>query len=169
MRKSAKFIADEMNGDIARWTRIFGYDCTYVKGGKNMDKKILEIAKKEERIVLTSDKILSFNCNKIGLRCIYISGKTREEKIARLISSPFLVATINYEHPRCTKCNSPLKKVQGEKVKDKIPKKVFKKNRVFWLCNSCGKVYWIGGHWKRIKDTVQKAKDMSNKKYLNTK
>ena len=46
-----------------------------------------------------------------------------------------------------------------ELVKGKVPENIFKRNNEFWVCDSCGKVYWEGGHCRRIKKSVEKIKE----------
>ncbi len=48
-----KFLADSMLGKMARWLRMLGHDVTYnVPFG---DNELLEVAKKENRVLLTKD------------------------------------------------------------------------------------------------------------------
>jgi uncharacterized protein with PIN domain len=51
-----KFIADCHLGKIAKYLRIFGFDTLYFQSMD--DDSIIEIAHKEQRYLLTSDKIL---------------------------------------------------------------------------------------------------------------
>ena len=64
---------------------------------------------------------------------------------------------------RCTVCNGDLKTVGLDEVKDKIPEKVVKFHKEFWLCTNCGKIYWEGGHWKNITKTYEELKKSRTK------
>jgi uncharacterized protein with PIN domain len=51
-----KFIADEMVGKLARWMRLAGCDTVY--RNPISDKELVEIAQRENRIILTRDRKL---------------------------------------------------------------------------------------------------------------
>ncbi|MGC8936370.1 MAG: DUF5615 family PIN-like protein, partial [Candidatus Methanomethylicaceae archaeon] len=48
-----RFVADAMLGRLARWLRLLGYDTAYDQTLD--DEKLIEIAKRENRILLTRD------------------------------------------------------------------------------------------------------------------
>ena len=54
---------------------------------------------------------------------------------------------------RCSACNFKIKEVKDKTVfREKIPEGVYQNNQDFWVCEneSCGKLYWIGGHFEDI-------------------
>ena len=51
-----KFIADDMVGKLARFLRILGYDTVYIHDIDN--NRLIDIALKEDRIILTRDTAL---------------------------------------------------------------------------------------------------------------
>jgi hypothetical protein len=57
---------------------------------------------------------------------------------------------IDPKNSRCPACNGTLKSADRREVEMKIPSTVIKKHDRFWMCKSCGKVYWEGKHWKTI-------------------
>jgi hypothetical protein len=59
---------------------------------------------------------------------------------------------------RCTICNSILEEVNKNKIKDKVPEKVFSNNDVFWFCSNCKKVYWKGSHYDKMVNKINKIK-----------
>jgi uncharacterized protein with PIN domain len=146
---SERFVADEMNGDIARWLRILGYDCEYLLGEKDLDEKILEIAERDDRTVLTADKGLIYKCIKRDIKAILTRGERREEKIGYLRNRLGLDLSLK-RPPRCSICNALLKRVGREEVEGKAPAGITDRYRNFWICPPCGKAYWEGSHWKSI-------------------
>jgi hypothetical protein len=73
--------------------------------------------------------------------------------------------TLKYDinRTRCPLCNSLISRIENkETVKDLIPEKVFVYHDKFWKCNnpSCGKIYWMGTHFKDILETLEKAKNL---------
>jgi uncharacterized protein with PIN domain len=52
-----RLLCDQMLGTLAKWLRLIGFDTFYAT--KEMDdSELLQIAKKEKRIILTRDKEL---------------------------------------------------------------------------------------------------------------
>ena len=76
-----KFICDEMLGTLAKWLRIMGYDTAYAKGMK--DEEIILKAEKEERIVLTRDKMLARKAK----NSLYIDERKLEEQIKKVMEN----------------------------------------------------------------------------------
>ncbi|MFQ6086093.1 MAG: Mut7-C RNAse domain-containing protein [Candidatus Bathyarchaeia archaeon] len=153
-----KFIADEMNGDLARWLRIMGYDCLYLTGEGNMDVRIIDEAKRRKRIVLTSDRDLFRKCLGEGVEAVYTSGGSREDRLANLIERLRLDASLGRRPLRCSLCNARLKKVGREEVSSKLPRELIERHGEFWTCPRCGKIYWEGSHWEEITKTIERAR-----------
>lgn len=143
-----KFICDEMLGTLAKWLRIIGYDTKYARGMK--DEEIIEIAIKEDRIVLTRDKMLS----RKAMKGFYIEEKELEKQIERVVKKFKLDVKKNI-FSRCTVCNIPVVKIERSKVEGKVPENVWKNNKEFWICPNCGRIYWMGSHWENIKNRLK--------------
>ncbi len=151
--ETPKFIADEMNGDIARWLRIIGFDCIYLKGDK-LDDKLIEIADKENRILLTSDKELFKKAIYRGVETHYIEQVRLEEKLKKIVDKYNLNEYIPKLEYRCPICNQKLVKATNIK---KVPPKVKEKHKIILYCKNCDKYYWRGGHWKKINKILKYA------------
>jgi hypothetical protein len=52
--------------------------------------------------------------------------------------------------PRCMNCGGELKKVDKGAIAERIPPKTYRWRDEYFLCNSCGKLFWYGTHWNRI-------------------
>ena len=76
-----KFLADGMLGKLARWLRMLGHDVIYLV--EFDDSELLELAKKEERVLLTKDLDLYKRAIGRGLDSYYVEGKTEPEKDSR--------------------------------------------------------------------------------------
>ena len=142
-----KFLADHMLGKLAKYLRFMGYD-TFYPSGKMSDSEILEIANREGRILLTRDKELARRGG------VYIESENYEEQLKFVISKFHLSAEALLS--RCSVCNTPLIKVEKEKIKDKVPEYVYEHNEEFYLCPTCGRVYWYGTHTERIEREIKK-------------
>ncbi|MEM1585869.1 MAG: Mut7-C RNAse domain-containing protein [Candidatus Bathyarchaeia archaeon] len=151
-----KFIADGMLGKVARWLRMLGYDTEYANDLH--DEEILKIAMDEGRIILTKDYQLFRKANINGIKAVFVEGNTHVEKLADLIRQLNIRLEINMERSRCPRCNSAIRMVNKENIKDKVPVSTYKIYNEFWICTACGQIYWKGSHWKRINDSLNKAR-----------
>jgi uncharacterized protein with PIN domain len=42
----------------------------------------------------------------------------------------------------------------------KIPSRVLERRRFFWRCSSCGKLYWSGTHYAKLRKAYWKVKNV---------
>ena len=154
-----KFIVDGMLGTVARWLRILGYDTVYDKNAE--DWLIIRRAELEGRIIITRDKSLNNKAVKQGVKSILIW----EEDIADVLAHVAVIAgirlSVDFSKTRCPEDNTPLVKVDKELVKNSVPPAVYRVHSDFWMCPRCGKVYWIGKHWRMIEVILKRARERS--------
>jgi uncharacterized protein with PIN domain len=150
-----KFLADHMLGTLARWLRFLGFDCAYPD--TLSDKKLRELAQKEDRLLLTRDKELS---KAKDVRTLYITGLDLEEQLLQVISQYDLKLTDAFS--RCSLCNSNLTKLEKKYVKDKVPEKVYERQNEFWECKNCQKYYWKGTHFQNMVTTLKELEGKSS-------
>ncbi|HLD80458.1 MAG TPA: Mut7-C RNAse domain-containing protein [archaeon] len=147
-------MTDEMLGKLTRWLRLCGYDALYAKGKGWGDNEILLEAHDSKRVLLTRDVALAQKSKRIA-RCvllgsIYVEGQLGEVVKALGLSPP------KAPTPRhCTECNALVKDAGIEEVEKSVPYSVRSPARQFWKCTKCGKVYWVGAHWKRIQGVLE--------------
>ncbi len=159
--KEPIFIVDTMLGKVARWLRMLGYDTLYYK--RIDDWRILKIAEREGRIIITRDRSLCNRALKRKLKCILIEHDTIEERLAFIAYKVGIRLFIDLDRSRCPVCNGELVRVSKDKVIDKVPKRVLEKHEDFWVCRRCGKVYWLGMHWRGIEETLRKSRTILSK------
>lgn len=139
-----KFLADNMLGSLARWLRFLGFDTTYPV--LLSDKDLKELAKQENRVLLTRDKELS---KAKDIAVAYIESIDLKEQLVQVITSYDLKIISAFS--RCSLCNSKLDPVDKKAVEGKVPAKVFKLQDEYWECQKCKKFYWKGTHYQGIK------------------
>ncbi len=144
-----------MLGKLSRWLRMLGHDVNYFSSTE--DKKLVEIAKQEKRILLTRDKELVQRAAGLGVESVLVEATEKADKLAFLAERFGFKLEIDLRSSRCPKCNAELKAVTKEEVADEIPEATSLYYSEFWKCMGCGKVYWQGAHWKRIEKTLEKA------------
>ncbi|AHF80676.1 Mut7-C RNAse domain-containing protein [Thermococcus paralvinellae] len=147
-----KLIADMMLGRLARWLRLYGYDTVY---GVKDDDRIIEIAEKEGRIILTRDEELAKRAKNV----ILIKSNKFEEQIKQLMELGFTFNELFPENARCPKCNGLIKGIPKDKIKDKIPPRVYEKYNEFYICTECGQIYWPGRQWEEMVKIDKKLRE----------
>ena len=152
-----KFITDGMLGKLSRWLRMLGHDVNYFCSAE--DKKLIEIAKKEKRILLTRDKELIQRATGLGVESVLVEATEEADKLAFLAKRFGFKLEIDLKRSRCPKCNAELKAAAKEMVAEEIPEATSRYYSEFWKCMGCSKVYWQGAHWKRIEKTLEKARN----------
>lgn len=146
----ASFIADAMLGSLARKLRIFGFNTLYSKSGT--DSEIISLAKNEGRIIITSDRELAEFAERKGVKVLLVFGKDDNERMESLIDQARRKGVeLSSGDPLCALCNGELIKIDRYHLKGKVPRNVLDRHREFYTCNSCGKVYWRGRHWTRLR------------------
>ncbi|ABN70399.1 protein of unknown function DUF82 [Staphylothermus marinus F1] len=151
-----KFIVDTMLGNVARWLRMLGYDTLYDR--KYEDWKILDIARKEGRIIITRDRGLHHRALNNGIKSIYLDMDEVSERLAYIAYVAGIRLHIDMDKSRCPLCNGELRKAKKKEVEGKVPRKVYLLHDDFWICTRCGKIYWIGSHWRKIEEILSEAR-----------
>jgi uncharacterized protein with PIN domain len=140
-----KFIADCHLGKLAKFLRLLGIDTLYFPHIEDDD--LIQLAKEEERIILTRDRSLSQRKN---VPVLYLEPQATQAQLKVLIDLYKL-----HEHPlflsRCIICNTPLQIIEKEKVIGRLPEKVKKYFDYFEYCPTCDRIYWRGDHYRRMK------------------
>jgi uncharacterized protein with PIN domain len=152
-----KFLADGMMGKLARWLRMLGQDVIY--SVKFNDSELLELAKKEDRILLTKDFELYKRAIIRGLDAYYVEGKSGSEHLAEVAKRYNLSLMIDMDKSNCPICNTKLSAIPKEQLQGEIEKNTFTYYDKFWKCPNCGQIYRQGAHWKQINNTLTEAQE----------
>ena len=156
-----KFVADGMLGSSSRWLRMLGCNVKYCNDMP--DDALLKIAEQEERVLLTRDSELFRRASAGGLRAAFVEGGSEAERLASIARRFSIRLEVDMAVTRCPVCDSPLRSVGREAVLDKVAAGTLRHYREFWVCEGCGKVYWRGGHWAKITEILNKAKELMGK------
>lgn len=161
---SLRFIADGMLGSSSRWLRMLGFDIIYCRDFPDDD--LLKIAKNEKRILLTRDNELFRRTIASGLRAAFVEGISEAEKLASIANRFSITLDVDMSVTRCPICNSSLRNIDRDAVRDRLVPGTLKHYSKFWICEECVKVYWQGGHWKKIDEILGRAKELMEKTKL---
>jgi uncharacterized protein with PIN domain len=151
-----RFICDRMMGTVCRYLRLLGYDTLDAndlpKGNRREDTDLLNIAREQNRIILTRDAELSRRDPQFVR---YLKSDTFDDQIRQLVSADLIFPNLRLS--RCSLCNSlllpitemTLKTLSG-KIQDRIPDEFPEENTILW-CNQCKKAYWEGSHTRNMR------------------
>lgn len=147
---NTRFVADAMLGSLARKLRIFGYDTLYFSKGTDSDLESL--AAREGRVILTSDKRLYAHAAGRSAAVVLVEGWTDAARMRSIQErTGSRIADVSTQTSRCAECNGELRRATRAEVEGRVPPKVAVHHRLFFVCASCGKAYWRGGHWRRLR------------------
>jgi uncharacterized protein with PIN domain len=144
-----------MLGKLARWLRMLGSDVIY--SVEFDDSKLLELTKKEMRVLLTKDLELYKCAIGKGLDAYYVEGKTELERLAEVAKRYSVPLAINMNKSHCPICNTKLTPTPKEQLQTELEKNTYTYYDKFWKCPNCGQIYWQGAHWKQINSTLNQA------------
>lgn len=150
-----RFILDSMLGDIARWLRMLGHDTLYSKNYE--DWKILRIAEKEDRVIVTRDSGLFRRARMKGLKAVLVEPGRTEDVIAEIALRTGIDLRFDPSRTRCPYCNTQLVVIPKAEALSFLPAKVVSTYDKFWKCPKCNRIYWQGTHWKTIREVLEKA------------
>jgi uncharacterized protein len=154
---STRFIADAMLGSLARKLRALGFDTTYYKAGD--DSGMLDLAARENRVVLTSDKLLASRALSRKQRAFLLTGKSDGERV-REISDAAMSSGVYLRRgmPLCSLCGGNLETLRRKDISGAVPPSVERRHRLFFRCTACGQIYWRGSHWKKLRSLARQLR-----------
>jgi hypothetical protein len=148
------FIADAHLGGLARLLRLAGFDTRYENALD--DAGIVAIALREGRCVLSRDVGL-LKRRDVQAGC-YVHALKPVEQFGEIVRRLGLARQAR-PFSRCLACNAPLRSVAKEAVLERLPPRVREQHERFTTCDICGRLYWEGSHWKRMRQLLQAVPD----------
>ena len=155
------FLADAMLGNIARKLRVFGFDTAYL--ADTHDDEILRVGIEEKRTILTADRELFKRMVKANAPGVLVDCRSEVEDIAHILSKVGVrtICVGGFDaadcRPRCSACNGVLEPKSPSDIGDGVPEQVRHRQKEFFQCIECSKVYWEGGHFKRLEELAKKV------------
>jgi len=148
-----------MLGTLAKWLRLLGFD-TFYANTEITDEELLEIAKRDNRTIISRDKGLVRSGKKQKLDVIEMYDTDLDDQLNKVLE--IIKINENLILSRCTICNTILEDIEKNRVKDRVPKKVFENNEKFWFCSKCDKYYWTGSHYDKIIEKINEITKRNN-------
>ena len=148
--RRSKFILDVHLGKLANYLRMLGFDTLY--SNNYSDGMIVRLAATGKRIILTRDiGILKIKEVTHGY---WVRSQNPETQLLEVIRRFDLKSSIAPFH-RCMTCNGLIEKVKKESVQDRLKEMTKKHYSDFYLCSSCGKIFWQGSHYDKMKRFIE--------------
>jgi uncharacterized protein with PIN domain len=150
--RETRFVADAHLGGLAHLLRMAGFDTLYRNDFD--DREIVDLSAAEGRIVLTRDREL-LKLRELTHGC-YVHALKPSQQFKEILVRLDLVGSL---HPftLCLECNRPLRDIDKAQVLDLLPPMVRERYERFTTCDACGRVYWEGSHWQRMRELVDAA------------
>lgn len=151
--RDPRFVADTHLGKLARHLRMAGFDTLYGNGWD--DDRIVAISLAERRTILTRD--LGMLRRREVERGCFVRAVESEAQLAEVVAALQLEGLLA-PFTRCRECNAPLEDVASESVAGRVPPKVRALYDRFRHCPSCGRVYWEGTHYQRMRGVIARLR-----------
>ena len=151
--REPKFILDVHLGKLAKYLRMLGFDTLYENDYD--DLRIIELADEEKRTILTRD--VGLLKNNTVTHGYWIRTLNSEEQVKEVISRFDLSSSIK-PFARCTVCNGKILSAAKESIMDQLKPKTRQYYNEFYRCSTCGKIYWKGSHYNRMKGFIEDLK-----------
>lgn len=136
-----RFVVDVMLGRLARWLRVLGYDTLYPRGVD--DRGLLQLAAREERVLLTRDVRLA---RLAGGRGCLIRARDLDGQLTETLERLRLDPPEDQRLTRCLECNAPLVACDPAGIPPEVPPRIRERLEAFWSCPGCRRTYWTGSH-----------------------
>jgi len=145
-----KFILDCHLGKLSKYLRMLGFDTLYSNNFE--DDEIIDIASKQQRIILTRDKLLL--SSKKVTHGYFVRAIEKHEQLIEVVKKFDLYSQFR-SFTRCMTCNACLCKIEKEEVINKIDSETIRVFNEFFYCKDCDKVFWKGSHFKKMEAYIR--------------
>ncbi len=154
--RNTRFVLDVHLRKLARRLRLLGFDVDY-RNGRD-DPELAKIAAEESRILLTRDRQLLMRRN--VERGIIIRNTDPDRQVVEVLDRLQLTSRC-IPFTRCIECNGLMRPVPADsaefgEIREDIPPGVLAWCKEYFRCDSCGKIYWKGSHYEKLRRIVEK-------------
>jgi uncharacterized protein with PIN domain len=157
------FVLDAHLGRLAVYLRLLGFDALY--RNDYQDAELVGIQEQEKRILLTRDRGLLKHS--AVTRGYYVRKTDVRRQLLEVVCRFDLFGSIK-PFQRCLCCSSLLEPVNKEAVLDRLPPNTQEHYDEFQTCPSCGRIYWKGSHYRRMRRLVEWVLHGSLRTYSNS-
>ena len=152
MSSTPRFLCDEMLGQLCRYLRAAGYDTLFANNG-NPDRDLLRQCHDEGRYFLTQDQLVREHKAARDIALILPQGDI--DQLAALLGARFQIDWLSRAFTRCLEDNTPLLAADAASAAS-VPQDALRPDEPLTVCPMCGRVYWQGSHYKRMRARLAK-------------
>ncbi len=149
--RNPRFVLDAHLGKLARHLRLVGFDSLW--SNAYADEEIVRVAAREARIILTRD--IGLLKRKAVERGYFVRSIQSELQLAEVVCALQLERWLR-PFSRCRECNLELTDIAKSEVIERLPEKVREHYQRFKHCRGCGRIYWQGTHYERLKAMLER-------------
>jgi len=148
--RRVRFVADAHLGRLARNLRLLGFDTLFENDLG--DDELARISSQERRILLSRDRRLLRR--RVVSHGLWIPATRPHEQVVYVVGRLDLYGLFS-PFTRCTVCNGMLSTADTDMPDLQVPPRVRAVFETFWRCDGCGRVYWRGSHYDRLRAFVE--------------
>jgi uncharacterized protein with PIN domain len=147
--RNPKFILDVHLGRLSKYIRLLGFDTLFERDLN--DRQIINTSLSEHRVILTRDKGLLKN--RAVTHGYWIRSSKPTEQLTEVLKR-FDLKNGLQPFTRCLECNGVLHDIPKDEIMDLLLPKTRDFYTEFKKCNTCGRVYWEGSHYEKMKKFI---------------
>ena len=144
--RETRFALDVHLGKLARLLRMVGFDAQY--SNTITDEELARLARGERRIILSRDRGLLKR--RTVTHGYLVRSDAPRRQLAEVVRRFDLAGSVRM-FSRCMECNVPLARVDKASIAGLLPAVVAATYNDFSRCAACGRVFWRGTHWERMR------------------
>ncbi len=150
--RETRFVLDTHLGKLARHLRLAGFDSLWENDYG--DEEIVALSVAQKRVILTRDKgILK---RRAVLRGHFVRETESEKQLCEVVRAFQLERSLK-PFSRCRVCNAALREVPKKSVRGRVPETVWRELDDFTECPQCGRIFWRGTHYERLRRVLESA------------
>jgi hypothetical protein len=146
----AGFILDGHLGRLAAYLRMLGFDTWYERNAD--DAQLASVAARAKRLLLTRDVGL-LKRNEVE-RGYWVRATAPLAQLREVCDRYGLYPRLR-PFTRCMVCNGDLQPVAKDEVANRLPPRVRETQTEFKRCGNCGRVFWPGSHYARMRGWIE--------------
>ncbi|MBN2370471.1 MAG: hypothetical protein JXO72_08285 [Vicinamibacteria bacterium] len=152
-----RFVGDGSLGGLCRWLRAAGYDAEWKPGGAAVDAAPPISGGESPILITTNSRFLDRpDMRSSAVRVLWVPSNLRRIEQAAWIMREL---SLTIRRPRCMVCGGEIVFVEKNSVAARIPPRTARWKDAYQLCRACGRLYWEGTHWEKIRAQLDRIQN----------
>ena len=148
--RDVRFALDGHLGRLAAYLRLAGFDTVYRRDVS--DDQLVGIAAEQHRVLLTRDQALLKR--KAVTHGSFVHATEPVEQLREVVAR-FHLSRLARPFTRCMRCNGSLGPATEAAIAARVPARSRAHYVRFLECEGCGRVYWEGTHYARLRRVME--------------